>query len=83
MLFFSRVKCCTPSQRVFCTPACLLACLPPAQPNPPSTFCPRGERVKVELLVSEKNEKALSTTPLITPEFSLNNAEAFEVIGQT
>eukprot|EP00752_Nemacystus_decipiens_P004817 g4384.t1 len=38
---------------------------------------------EVELLVSEANEKALSTTLLITPEFSLSNAEAFEVIGQT
>ncbi|CAN0122485.1 unnamed protein product, partial [Ectocarpus fasciculatus] len=38
---------------------------------------------KVELLVSETNERSLSTTLLITPEFSLNNAEAFEVIGQT
>eukprot|EP00904_Undaria_pinnatifida_P002264 jgi/Undpi1/12038/HiC_scaffold_4.g01737.m1 len=38
---------------------------------------------EVELLVSEKNERTLSTTLLITPEFSLNNAEAFEVIGQT
>lgn len=39
--------------------------------------------MKVELLVAESNEKALSTTLLITPEFSLSNAEAFEVIGQT
>ncbi|CBJ27776.1 conserved unknown protein [Ectocarpus siliculosus] len=38
---------------------------------------------EVELLVSETNERSLSTTLLITPEFSLNNAEAFEVIGQT
>ncbi|CAB1119769.1 unnamed protein product [Ectocarpus sp. CCAP 1310/34] len=38
---------------------------------------------EVELLVSETNERSLSTTLLITPDFSLNNAEAFEVIGQT
>lgn len=38
---------------------------------------------KVELLVSETDERSLSTTLLITPEFALSNAEAFEVIGQT
>lgn len=39
--------------------------------------------LKVELLVSEKDEKSLSTTLLITPEFALHNAEAFEIISQT
>lgn len=48
--------------------------------RPASSVCPWS---KVELLVSETDERSLSTTLLITPEFSLNNAEAFEVIGQT
>ena len=62
---------------------------PPHPVVKPCTYFPRDEHEtnpvfnKVELLVSEANEKSLSTTLLITPEFSLSNAEAFEVIGQT
>lgn len=48
-----------------------------------SLSCLQIHRRKVDLLISEKDERSLSTTLLVTPEFALNNAEAFEVIGQT
>ncbi|CAM9355890.1 unnamed protein product [Ascophyllum nodosum] len=38
---------------------------------------------EVDLLISERDERSLSTTLLIAPEFALNNAEAFEIMGQT
>ncbi|CAM9336510.1 unnamed protein product, partial [Choristocarpus tenellus] len=38
---------------------------------------------EVERVVSEEDERALSTTLLITPSFALSNIEAFEVMGQT
>lgn len=48
-----------------------------------SCLCLVSWLAKVELLVSETDERSLSTTLLITPEFALSNAEAFEVMGQT